>query len=172
MLSLHTHVLFELCTWQSSSRAGRPISRALNFPGGHCCVISCPPILFSAIGSRGGGSGTKPSSTSGAVAAKQAQEAGADTSSTSRTAAAAAAASATDGVKKDAPTRRAKGAATERKKGATLAAGGGDDASDSYAYTESLAFLSSPPEKALKGVGPKRAEQLAKLGKYSWYMTL
>ncbi|CAM9697670.1 unnamed protein product [Scytosiphon promiscuus] len=32
------------------------------------------------------------------------------------------------------------------------------------AYSESLAYLSSPPEKALKGVGPRRAEQLAKLG--------
>eukprot|EP00904_Undaria_pinnatifida_P013740 jgi/Undpi1/9497/HiC_scaffold_27.g11953.m1 len=35
---------------------------------------------------------------------------------------------------------------------------------EGYAYAESLAFLSSEPEKALKGVGPKRAQQLAKLG--------
>lgn len=32
------------------------------------------------------------------------------------------------------------------------------------AYGPSLDFLSGKPEKTLKGVGPKRAEQLAKLG--------
>lgn len=128
-------------------------------------------FFLSAVGSSGGGSGTKPSSTSSAVAAIQAQKVGTGRSSTSRTADAAAAAAApgasrgtaADGVKK-AASRQAKRATAERKKGATLAGGG--DGSDSYVYTESLAYLSSPPEKALKGVGPRRAEQLAKLGRY------
>ncbi|CAM9888173.1 unnamed protein product, partial [Laminaria digitata] len=40
----------------------------------------------------------------------------------------------------------------------------GKDLPDDYAYAESLAYLSSQPEQALKGVGPKRAQQLAKLG--------
>ena len=68
-------------------------------------------------------------------------------------------------MKKAAP-RQEKRATAERKKGAALA-GLGDGGGDSFVYTESLNFLSSPPEKALKGVGPKRAEQLAKLGMHA-----
>ena len=66
---------------------------------------------------------------------------------------------------KRAASRQEKRATAERKKGAALAGLG--DGGDSFVYTESLNFLSSPPEKALKGVGPKRAEQLAKLGMHA-----
>lgn len=40
------------------------------------------------------------------------------------------------------------------------------DLANGYEYAESLAYLCSPPERALKGVGPKRGQQLAKLGSY------
>lgn len=40
------------------------------------------------------------------------------------------------------------------------------DLANGYEYAESLAYLCSPPERALKGVGPKRGQQLAKLGPY------
>ena len=47
---------------------------------------------------------------------------------------------------------------------ATAGPESGSSLPDDYAYAESLAYLSSQPEQALKGVGPKRAQQLAKLG--------
>lgn len=40
------------------------------------------------------------------------------------------------------------------------------DLANGYEYAESLAYLCSPPERVLKGVGPKRGQQLAKLGSY------
>lgn len=58
------------------------------------------------------------------------------------------------GAKK--PARRA---VTARVGAADAVAGGGG-----YAYAESLAYLCSQPERALKGVGPKKGQQLAKLG--------
>eukprot|EP00903_Cladosiphon_okamuranus_P021747 g19995.t1 len=134
---------------------------------------------LQAVGSWGGGRGsaTKPSSTSSALTANQvAEKVGAGRSSTARAADAAAdaaaaaaggsAGTAEDGPKKTAAPRQANRGVADRKKGTTLAAGGGDG-SEQYVYTESLAFLSSPPEKVLKGVGPKRGEQLAKLGIHS-----
>lgn len=139
------------------------------------CSFSRPAVSFPrarslpAVGSSRGGSGAKPSSTSSAVAAKQAQapKVGAGRTSASRAADGAAGAVAeganAGGTEKAAPTQ-AKKATSNRKKAATLAGGG--VGGEPHVYAESLEFLSSPPKKALKGVGPKRAEQMAKLGTY------
>lgn len=78
---------------------------------------------------------------------------------------AAAAAAATRSGKKGGGPRQARKAATGVA--GRRAGGGGKGAvvvDGSYAYAETLAYLSSPPEDALKGVGPRKAEQLAKLG--------
>lgn len=39
-----------------------------------------------------------------------------------------------------------------------------NDVAGGHAYGEILEYLSSQPERALKGVGPKRGQQLANLG--------
>ena len=67
-------------------------------------------------------------------------------------------------------TRRGRGAGAGKAKlgrrGASETAAGAkfDLARGGYEYAEILTYLSSPPEHALKGVGPKRAQQLTKLG--------
>ncbi|CAM9839728.1 unnamed protein product, partial [Ectocarpus sp. 13 AM-2016] len=68
---------------------------------------------------------------------------------------------ATRGGKKGSGPRQARKAATGVA--AARRAGKGAVVNESYAYAETLSYLSSPPENALKGVGPRKAEQLAKL---------
>lgn len=124
----------------------------------------------------GGGNGTKHSSTSSAVAAKlklSQKVSAASGSSTSGGAVAATTAAwaastnrgtTTDSGKiKNKGVKGVKGATGAGKKGIALNSSGRVQ-TDASMYAESLAFLSSPPEQALKGVGPKRGEQLARLG--------
>lgn len=96
-----------------------------------------------------GSGGAKRSSSSSAVAAERAEKASSKASDAAAKAAAAAAGTAGRGT-----------AAEAGKRDVSV----GGVCSEPHVYAESLAFLSSPPEKALKGVGPVRAEQLAKLG--------
>lgn len=124
----------------------------------------------------GGINGAKHGSTSSAVAAKlKLSQKGSAVSSSGTSggsvvttaAAAAAAASVSRGTTRGSgnnKTNGAKGSAAAGKKGIALDSSGRVD-TDALMYAETLAFLSSPPQEALKGVGPKRGEQLAKLGR-------
>jgi len=161
----------------------RPHHNAPSSASSHHNACFCPHFFSAAQGNAsGGGNVAKHGSISSAVAAKlklSQKVSAVSCSSTSgdagaATAAAAASASreiATDGgkVKNNskesiAARRPVKGAPAAGKKGIPLNSSGGVE-TDAYVYAESLAFLSSPPEQALKGVGPKRGEQLAKLGR-------
>lgn len=70
--------------------------------------------------------------------------------------------------KDGATSSRGRGGAAGNAKQAqrAAAAGFGTDAvtDGGFAYAESLAYLCSQPERALKGVGPKKGQHLAKLG--------
>lgn len=68
-------------------------------------------------------------------------------------------------VSKQAKRAAGEGAGLSRKGAASGSSRSGD-----YPYAEGLAYLLNPPERALKGVGPKRGQQLAKLGTLSFLL--
>ncbi|CAM9874881.1 unnamed protein product, partial [Ectocarpus sp. 12 AP-2014] len=128
-------------------------------------VLTRPSFGLSRLQTVGSGAPKRGSSTS-TVAARELRR---ETSSSGNNASDEIAATgtgdgtaATRGGKKGSGPRQARKAAT----GVTAArrAGKGAVVDESYAYAETLSYLSSPPEDALKGVGPRKAEQLAKLG--------
>lgn len=115
-----------------------------------------------------GSGGTERSSSSNAVEAEKASVSSSEASDTAAKAGAAESAGRETSME---ARKKAKAAPSQVKRAARAGPGGKKDVSvdggrsEPYVYAESLAYLSSPPKKALKGVGPVKAEQLAKLGK-------